>query len=85
MTTERACPLGLTRQEQELALGDQLAEFDQWMRGQTGAICDGQQYSHETASYWPTACYDNPHGFVVYAWDVERFLSYKKTGVEVWD
>lgn len=41
-----------------------------WLRGQTMMLCDGRRYNHETKAYEPT---HDPHGTVVYAWDVKRW------------
>lgn len=72
---ERMCPLGLTRDELRERLGNELATFDKWMYGQTGAICDGRKYNHEDQTYHPTPCRGNEHGVVVYSWDLNRYLS----------
>lgn len=48
-------------------------EFNKWMYGQTGAICDGQEYDYSKKDYVATGC--GPHGMVVYSWDVTRFLA----------
>jgi hypothetical protein len=69
------CELGYTEEQIARIMGDRLDEFNKWMRGQTGAICTGQQYNYETKEYVQTE--DAAHGYITYAWDVERFLDGK--------
>lgn len=67
------CRFGYPRDQVRAVVGDaQVDAFGKWMRGQTGAICDGQQYNYDLKVYESTGC--GPHGMVVYKWDVERFL-----------
>lgn len=44
-------------------MGPRLPEFEEWMSGQTMAICDGRP-----------PC-DEPHGPIVYSDDITRFLA----------
>ena len=66
MIPKPACRYGYTEEQVEEIVGDRLEEFHVWFRGQTGAICDG-------GKFYNTGC--GPHGAVVYAHDLERFLS----------
>lgn len=71
MLPEPDCTHGYSFALLEATLGEE--RFDSlmaWMHGQTMMLCDGQRYNHETKSYEPT---HDPHGTVVYAWDVERW------------
>lgn len=69
----RACKFGYTWGEISDMLGKtNMPKFEDWFRGQTGAICDGRQYNHDTESYEETGC--GPHGGVVYAHDLTRFI-----------
>lgn len=67
------CRLGYTFEQLEKILGGRLDFFGHWMRGQTMAICDGRQYSHETQEYTET-CGGTAHGVIVYRYDLERYL-----------
>lgn len=67
------CVLGYSRDALEQILAEDYAEFGRWMRGQTAAICDGLAYDHESRKFHETGC--GPHGTVVYAHDLDRFLS----------
>jgi hypothetical protein len=66
------CESGYPVTQVEAILGDRMTEFNRWMRGQTGAICDGRKYDHNKREYHNTNC--GPHGMVVYAWDLRQFL-----------
>lgn len=68
-----SCPDGYTINDLVTILGSDLSDFHRWFAGQTGIICDGRQYSHEEEKYHPTACAPNPHGFLVFASDLERY------------
>jgi hypothetical protein len=70
------CPLGYPRHQIEEILGDDTPKFWAWFAGQTGAICDGQQYDHELLIYKPTECAGHAHGPVVYAHDLHEFVRY---------
>lgn len=68
------CTLGFSTQFLEGILSTRdYANLQRWMDGQTGAICDGRVYNHETKQYEPSECADNPHGVVYYAHDVRRW------------
>ncbi len=69
------CKFGYPEEQLHEILGDKFVEFSHWMAGQTVTICDGQEYDHEAKAYKPTNC--GPHGPVVYAWDLSRFLEGK--------
>jgi hypothetical protein len=45
--------------------------FQEWFRGQTGAICEGMVYDEKGDRVIGTC---GPHGMVVYASDLWRFL-----------
>lgn len=66
------CQLGYTREQLKRIFGDRLPDFNSWMIGQTGALCNGARYNYETKKEEPSGC--GPHGYVVYSWDVERYL-----------
>lgn len=68
-----ACESGYTRDQIEAILGPAVASFDQWHRGQTGGICDGRIWSHETRTYSPR-CGGVAHGFTVYESDFTTFM-----------
>lgn len=67
------CHLGYPREQLSEILGDRLEHFEQWMFGQTQAICEGRQYDHSRREYLPTNC--GPHGVVTYRWDLVNYLS----------
>lgn len=69
-----ACPLGYTREQVEQITAEKFDEFAHWMRGQTAAICDGRHYDYGKGEYEPTTCADAPHGMVIYAWDLARWI-----------
>lgn len=73
-----ACRFGYTERQIEAIVGDRLAEFSAWFRGQTGAVCEGRRWDPDARGYVPDACAANPHGFVVYPWDLEKFLATRK-------
>lgn len=66
------CELGYPVSQLETLLGDRMTELNDWMYGQTAAICEGRKYNYETHEYESTDC--GPHGVVYYSWDVQRFL-----------
>lgn len=72
--TNPSCPQGYNHDDLVAILGYQIEEFWQWMIGQTVSLCDGREYNHETKEYRATVCAEAPHGLVVYASDLERFL-----------
>ena len=83
------CPQGYTPDEVEFKLRVEKLEvepFWNWMNGQTQSICDGRSYNHNTEEYEPTVCANNPHGFITYFWDVQRYIDWKSKGFKpVWD
>lgn len=70
------CEYGYTRGQLKIILGSRLPDFDKWMNGQTGAICEGRSYDHETSKY-VISCGGVAHGMVVYSSDLQRFLTGK--------
>lgn len=68
----RSCPQGLTDDDVTEILR---RHFFRWMAGQTCGSCDGREYNHEERRYEETSCHKNPHGIVIYPWDLERYLS----------
>lgn len=70
---EPACRFGYTVDQVRDIMGDRFDEFSRWMGGQTMLICDGYRYDREIRQSVPNDC--GPHSTVIYAWDVERFLS----------
>jgi hypothetical protein len=66
-----ACQLGYTQTQLDAILID-VDHFGNWMRGQTMVICDGRYYDYDAKAYEDTGC--GPHGAVVYAWDVTRYI-----------
>lgn len=71
---ERSCRYGYTVDEVREITGSRFDEFNRWMYGQTMMICDGRKYDYEAKAYVPSDC-GAPHGTVIYAWDVDRFLA----------
>jgi hypothetical protein len=71
----QSCPYGHTNEDLRIILGDRLPEFNKWMVGQTGQLCDGRWYDYAWKRYRPDKCKENPHGPVVYASDLRQFLS----------
>ncbi len=72
-----SCPIGYTREDLLAMFGTVgIDDFDQWMRGQTQAICEGRRYNHDKKAYEPDACEHTPHGVVAYTWDVERYIDH---------
>jgi len=72
---KQECFMGYPYNQLERILGNRYDEFMKWMNGQTIAMCDGKLYNYASDEYEPTYC--GPHGFVVYAWDLQRFLDGK--------
>lgn len=73
---QATCELGFTREDLDKIFGTgelDYKDFWFWMRGQTGSVCDGRLYNHETDEYEETGC--GPHGRIVYAWDLHRYLT----------
>lgn len=69
---EPACKYGYTDEQITRIMGARLYDFQKWMHGQTGAICDGAEFNYETNQHEATGC--GPHGYITYRQDVERFL-----------
>ena len=70
----RECPLGYPLAQVE-EIVESMADFNDWMRGQTMAVCDGEQYDYEGSRYKASGCFDHPHGVVVYPGDLRRYLA----------
>lgn len=81
---EPGCQYGYTRPQLHTILGDSLQEFDDWMWGQTMAVCEaaperewvddpGSPGGMRLVEVGPPLC-SHPHGPVVYPWDLQRFL-----------
>lgn len=66
------CWLGYPWYQCEEILGTRTTEFGKWMYGQTMSLCDGRRYDHDLLEYVDTC--PEPHGVVVYKWDLQRFL-----------
>ena len=78
MTTEPECRLGYSEQQVERILATnnkRTDDFNDWMFGATMALCDGRIYNADSHLYEPSACFQKPHGAVVYTWDMDRFLA----------
>lgn len=79
------CPYGYPKEQLEKLFGTYgYQRLGRWMVGQTMAICDGLTYSHEDKRYYPSPCADNPHGPVVYTWDLRDFVSAPDARVIDW-
>lgn len=73
-TPEPECWLGYPQGQLQEILGEAgYHELGKWMYGQTMAICDGQRYDHDLQEYVQTC--PEPHGIVVYVWDLGRFMA----------
>ena len=76
-----SCPLGYTEEDLERYFGAKKGEpHPLWtqLEGQTGAICEGRRFNHETREYEPTECADHPHGYISYVSDVEEWVRGEK-------
>lgn len=71
------CKLGYPINQIEKILGSRLDEFNKYMVGQTGAICEGREYDYNKKKYKPSGC--GPHGIVVYKCDLLTFLEGRPT------
>ncbi len=71
---EPACRLGYPWEQVERILGGSAARFSEWMSSQTVALCQGEVYNYDKKAYEPSGC-DRPHGTVVYAHDLRRYLA----------
>lgn len=70
------CEMGYTQAQVEQIIRDagrSMYDFNQWMSGQTCAVCDGRLYNHDTKSYY-ACCKGVAHGLVTYGHDLQRFL-----------
>lgn len=70
-------------QVEQILDAETLSAFREWMSGQTMMLCQGRAYDHESKQYHE-ACGGIPHGGVVYAWDLKRYLGVI-AGREIWD
>ena len=61
-TNSLECSYGYTEAQIAAIMGARLPEVEQWMTGQTMAICDGAHCRQ-------------PHGSITYVCDVRRFFS----------
>lgn len=70
------CRLGFTYQQLKEIFPneDEFYRFGDWMRGQTGAICEGKRYDHDLKVEL-VACAGVAHGMIVYPWDVRAFIN----------
>jgi hypothetical protein len=72
---EPECSLGYSGTQLQSFLGVMFTDFCHWMRGQTVSLCDGKFYDHTLKQEIDSNC--GPHGVVVYADDVLRYLQGK--------
>jgi hypothetical protein len=75
MLPEPICKYGYPTSQVDRIMGSRMKEFNNWMAGQTITMCDGREYDHAKKEYIESGC--GPHGFVIYSWDVQRFLEGK--------
>lgn len=71
------CPFGYSEQQVREILarnGKTEEEWGNFLFGQTVALCDGRTWDEESRLYHPSPCFQEPHGTVVYPWDMDRFL-----------
>lgn len=71
-----ACRYGYTDEQLKEILGDRYEEFQTWMAGQTGTICEGREWDEVEKSYH-LSCDGVAHGLITYYWDLDRFLEGK--------
>jgi hypothetical protein len=65
--------MGMTSDDLKQCFSEEgLKRLYHWMRGQTGAICEGREWDYATSDYIDTDC--GPHGMVIYRHDVQRFI-----------
>jgi hypothetical protein len=73
-----SCPWGYSRSDLERYFGasEETPTHPLWkqLRGQTGSICDGRRYNHDTKEYEPSECNKNPYGFIAYTHDVLEWV-----------
>jgi hypothetical protein len=67
------CRYGYTEKQVSEIIGKNLSLFDEWMMGQTFAICEGREWDEKQKIYVPS-CGGIHHGPIVYRQDLERFL-----------
>lgn len=72
MLPKPTCPHGYTEEDILDILGPRYIEFSHWMSGQTMMLCDGRTWNG--TEYEDNECTSDPHGGVVYPWDLERFI-----------
>lgn len=72
-TVRADCWLGFTRSQVEQLMAERIVDFDEWMHGRTGGICDGRTYDYDLGGAHDTEC--GPHGRVVYPHDLTRYLA----------
>lgn len=81
---EPECRGGYTREQIMEIVGDRVDDFWHWMRGQTMMICNQDPQRKwvddseapggmRIVDIGPSLC-DQPHGVVVYPWDLQRYL-----------
>lgn len=71
-----SCPSGYTREDLERYFGAKQGEdHSLWrqLHGQTGLICEGRRFNHDTREYEPTECAEHPHGFISYVSDAQEW------------
>jgi hypothetical protein len=70
------CPYGYPISQLEGQLSsEEFQSLGQWLRGQTMMLCTGEKYDHENQQTIASECAENPHGAVVYKWDVDRYFA----------
>lgn len=71
------CRYGYPKDQLDALLGARVGEFNEYMAGQTVAMCEGREYDHEAKEWKPNGC--GPHGVVCYRVDVGTFLAGRPT------
>lgn len=71
------CKYGYPQKQLKEILGDRVNEFNKYVVGQTGTICNGKIYNYDKDKYEPSGC--GPHGIVTYMCDVRTFLENRPT------
>ena len=73
MELRASCKMGMTSDDLAYVFDEAaLKDLAHWMRGQTGAICEGIEWDYALGDYIESGC--GPHGYIVYTGDVERFV-----------
>ncbi len=71
-----ACRHGFTDEQLAEIIGPwdspERDKFERWMAGQTGLLCDGWRYTHESREH-VRGC-EQAHGRITFTWDVEAYL-----------